>query len=189
MIEKGMPVEEVARSLGVKPDTVKRWLREKRQADTPGRRAPKAEGAPAARKDSARPVAGDRPPGGHTTKSIRAMLKAEGPHVARVMLDMARAGDVRAATLVFKMLGDQTTSPEDANGRDPDADQRELERGLQSLSPAIASEIVALLAKADAEAQARDGDGGEAVDGAGRRPRRLPWQQEGDPSDERSDAV
>jgi hypothetical protein len=184
-----MPAEEVARKLGVRPDTVKRWLREQRQADKPGRRAPKAEGAPPPRKGGARPAAGDHLPGEHTTKSIAAMLKAEGPHVARVLLDMAKGGDVRAAGLIMKLLGDEITSAEDANGRDPDADQRELERELQSLSPAIGSEIVALLAKADAEAQARNGDGGQAVDGAGRRPRRLPWQEDRDPSDERTDAV
>lgn len=182
LLQSGVTVKEVAEKLGVRPETVGKWVREDRARGARG-----AERG--ARKRSLRTVSKGRARGAPSGASITAMLKAEAPHIARVLLDMAKGGDMRAAALVMKLIGDHIGSTEDINGRDPEADERELERELKSIPPAIASEIVALLAKAEAEIQGPPGDEGETVDGPGRRPRRLPWVPEGDPSPEGRDAV
>jgi len=190
LIEEGLRVADIAAKLRVRPDTVRRWLRGKRPATTITQPPPSREQRASASPEQGAAAAQTRKREARQTgESIAAMFRAEAPEIARVLLEMAKGGDVRAATLVMKILGDEMSSAEDRNERDPEAYQRELARELQSLPPTIGAEIVALLAKAEAEAQAGPGGDGDAVDRAGRRPVRLPWQANSDASDEGRDTV
>jgi hypothetical protein len=165
LLEQGVPLPEVAGQLGVTARTVRAWQRRQRKRA----RKPRP-GAPAA------PAEG----------SVAEMIRREGPAVARVLLDMAKNGDVRAIGLVLKLRDDTAVGAEEG---DREADQRELERKLQSLPPAIASEIVGLLEKAEAEPEKRAKGKGAPVGGPGRGAGRLPWAAEHQPSDQGPDPV
>jgi len=160
LLAEGLGPTEVAARVGVSPGTVRRWQRV-------------AGGGPA-RRPAAR---------------VAEMLRSEGPQVARVLLDMAKGGDVRAAALVMKLAGN---SLEELEGRDAGKAATaavELERELRSLPAAIAAEIVGLLAQAGSSGQGERGRDGAAAGGGGQQRHRLPWQTEDRPSDEGDDFV
>jgi hypothetical protein len=116
-------------------------------------------------------------------------MRAEGLAVFRVMLDLAKEGDMRAAALVVKLLGNTLTPTEESDDGDSDAALSDIERELSGLPSAIASEIVGLLAQADSAAEGGSGGKSAASGRRGCRPQRLPWQAEGNPSDEGADSV
>ncbi len=122
-------------------------------------------------------------------EALAEMVRAEGPAVARVILDLAKDGDIRAAALVVRLLGNTLATAEERDDSYPEADAEELERELGSLPPAIASEIVGLLAEAESEAAATGGGRGAGEGRAEREPVRLPWQTEGCASDEGGSTV
>ena len=159
LLDRGETVRGAAEAVGVTPRTVRRWQRA---------RKPKAASRPApARARKAR-----------KTRAVEAMLRAEAPAVARVLLDLAKEGDVRAAGLVVKLLGDTLGRSEASDDTDESAAAAELERELRSLPPAVVSEIVGLLAQADpASADARRGSGAP-TGGGDRGSGGLPWQEE-----------
>ena len=159
----GMVVEEVADQLGVSARTVRRW----RQGPT----KPKPQ-SPEAQADA-----------------LAEMLRAEGPAVARVMLDLAKGGDVRAAALVVRLLGNTLTSVEERDDSDSEGALDDLEHELNSLPSEIASEIVGLLAQAQSAAASTDGGAGAAARGGERGSVRLPWHETDSPSDEGTDSV
>lgn len=163
LLGEGRAVEEVAKRLGVSPRTVRRW-----------RRGP----APA------KPQRPDT-----QTDALAEMLRAEGPAVARVILDLAKGGDVRAAALVVRLLGNTLTSAEERDDGDSESALDDLEHELNSLPPEIVSEIVGLLAQADSAAASRGSGAGAAARGGERRSLRLPWQEADSPSDEGADSV
>ena len=163
LLEEGRAVEEVAQQLGVSARTVRRW----RRGPTPA--------------EPQRPEA--------QMDALAEMLRAEGPAVARVILGLAKGGDVRAAALVVRLLGNTLTSAEERDDGDSDGALDDLERELNSLPPDIASEIVGLLAQAEsAAASTRAGPVAGARSG-NRRSVRLPWQETDSPSDEGADSV
>jgi len=163
LLEQGVTPEEVAEELEVSPRTVRRW---RRGGTAAGQRGPKAD-----------------------AEILAQMLRAESPAVARVILDLAKGGDVRAAALVVKLLGNTLTSAEERDDGDSDAALSDLERELSSLPPEIASEIVGLLAQAESEAASRGHGRRAAASGGKRRSVRLPWQAEDHPPDEGEDSV
>ncbi|MCJ7821825.1 MAG: helix-turn-helix domain-containing protein [Armatimonadetes bacterium] len=163
LLEEGRAVEEVAKRLGVSPRTVRRWRRGL---------APTEPQSPEPRTD----VLGE-------------MLRAEGPAVARVMLDLAKGGDVRAAALVVRLLGTTLTSAEEQDDGDSEGAFDDLEHELNSLPPEIVSEIVGLLAQAESAAASRGGGTGAAAHGRERGSVRLPWQETDSPSDEGAGSV
>ncbi len=163
LLEQGLTAKEVAEALGVSARTVRRW----RRGGT-----------------TARPV--DRKP---DAEALAEMLRAESPAVARVILDLAKGGDVRAAALVVKLLGNTLIAAEGRDDGDSDAALSDLERELSSLPPEIASEIVGLLAQAESETAGRADDRSAAAGGAKRRSVRLPWQAKDHPPDQGPDSV
>ena len=185
LLAKGFLVREVAEQLGVTRQTVRRWLRQRQQS------APVRTPRTGPRRAGKRPdvEARQEAAAARSAETVGDMIRAEGPAVARVLLDLAKGGDVRAATLVMKLLGNELTAPEERDGRDAEADQRELERELRSLPPPIAEEIVGLLAEAEAASEGRSGGRLSPLGGRGRGSVRLPWQAEDLPSDEGDDSV
>ena len=179
LLDQGTVVQQVAQELGVTARTVREWQRRrrKRSATRKPRQAGSPVGAPRRR---------GRVAASPAQATVAEMIRREGPAVARVLLDMAKGGDVRAASLVMKLLGDEVGGAEE---RDGEADQRGLERELQSLPPAIASEIVGLLEKAEAESEKRGKRKGAPLGGEGGSAGRLPWGTEGQPSDTGADPV
>ena len=165
LLNSGRTPQEVAEESGVCLSTVYRWRGE-------GRR----------RRSSRRPKA----PAG--VPSVSEMLRAEGPAVARVLLDLAKQGDVRAAGLVVRLLGDSLTS-EVTDDSDAEADLSDFDQELRSLPPDIAAEIVGLLAEAGRAAAVGPGSAGAAASGGRGRSRRLPWQAEDSASDEGADTL
>jgi len=163
-----MAVEKVAGQLGVSARTVRRW----RQGPT------KAE-----------PQSPDAQTPDPQTDALAEMLRVEGPAVARVMLDLAKGGDVRAAALVVRLLGNTLTSAEERDDGDSDGALDDLERELSSLPPDLASEIVGLLAQAESAAASRRAAPVAGARGGKRRSVRLPWQAPDRPSDEGADSV
>jgi transposase-like protein len=163
LLEGGMVVEEVADQLGVSARTVRRWRQGPRRAEP---QSPEAQ-----------------------TDALAEMLRAEGPAVARVMLDLAKGGDVRAAALVVRLLGNMLTSAEERDDGDSDGALDDLERELSSLPPDIASEIVGLLAQAGSEAASKRAAPVAGARGGKRRSVCLPWQAPDRPSDEGADSV
>ena len=167
LLRQGVAASEVARKLGVTRQTVGKWARPSKGAGgRPKRAAP------------VRPA--------RTAANITAMLKEEAPEVARTLVEIAKGGDVRAATLVMKLVGDDLGGGENGEEGNGEADLRELERCLETLPSEIAGQIVALLAEADAGAEKQ---GGAQVEGAARGRRRLPWRANGGASDEGKGAV
>jgi transposase len=175
MLDQGAGVPQVAQELGVTARTVAEWQRRRRK------RKPRQAGSPAGA-----PRRRSRMAASPAQATVAEMIRREGPAVARVLLDMAKGGDVRAASLVFKLLGEGAGGAEEGDG---EADQRGLERELRSLPPAIASEIVGLLEKAEAESEKRGKRKGAPVGGEGRSAGRLPWGAESEPSDQGADPV
>lgn len=163
MLAAGRPVPEVAAALGVGRATIYRWRRQR-------------EG---------RPSSPRRPRG---RARVERMLQQEGPEVARVLLDMAKGGDVRAASLVVRLLG-SALGAEEPDDSHSEAALRELERELRALPAHLASEVVGLLATAEARAAGTGGGPGAPARGRARRSRRLPWQPDDHPSDEGSDSL
>jgi len=162
LLDRGETVGKVAEALEVSPSTVRRWRREK-----------KADGG-------CEVVRGRTPVRG---PAVEAMLRTEAPAVARVLLDLAKEGDVRAAGLVVRLLGNTLGRSEASDDTDESAAAAEIERELRSLPPAVVSEIVGLLAQADpASADASRGSGAP-TGGGDRGPGGLPWQEEDSPPD------
>jgi predicted transcriptional regulator len=161
--QAGRSVKEVAEAVGAPESTVRRWL-----GAGPGRR--KGAGAK------------------HPAEAMAEMLRAEIPAVTRVLLDLAKGGDVRAAGLVMKLLGTQLC-PEESDAGESEADASDLEQELSTLPADIAAEIVGLLAQAQSEATGGAGAPSRSPDGRGGRSRRLPWQAEDHPSDEGADSL
>jgi len=120
---------------------------------------------------------------------VAQLLRAEGMEVARVLLDLAKKGDVRALALVMKLVGNELTADEEADEESAETAVADLERQLEGISPAIASEIVGLLAQAESEGA--EGDGGNRAEvGRGEGGRlRLPWRAEDRASDEGPDSL
>ena len=170
LIARGLSADEIAKMLGVSGRSVRRW-RQRRE----GRVEPPAP-PPATTSERREQAVGD-------------MLRAEGPAVARVLVDLAKDGDVRAAALIVKLLGNNLTFPEEVDEYRSDAALADLERELQSLPPTIASEIVGLLARAESETADLDGGEGPAAGGGGQRSVRLPWEKDDSPSHEGGDSV
>jgi transposase-like protein len=162
LLDRGEAVGKVAEALGVSASTVRRWRREK-----------KADAGSEA-------VRGRTPPRG---RAVEAMLRAEAPAVARVLLDLAKEGDVRAAGLVVRLLGNTLGRSEVSDDTDESAAAAELERELRSLPPAVVSEIVGLLAQADPASADGSRGSGAPKGGGDRGPGGLPWQEEDPPPD------
>jgi hypothetical protein len=179
MLDQGASLQQVAQELGVTARTVAEWQRRRRKRSAKHR--PRQIGSPAGA-----PRRRSRVAASPAQATVAEMIRRERPAVARVLLDMAKGGDVRAASLVLKLSDDNAGGAEEG---DREADQRELERKLQSLPPAIASEIVGLLEKAEAESEKRAKREGSRVGGEGRSPGRLPWGAESEPSDQGADRV
>jgi len=165
LLARGATAAEAAQRLAVSARTLRRWRQQKQEANS-------------------KPVAIDKLR--RQTEALKEMLRAEGPAVARVLLDLAKGGDVRAAALVVKLLGN-TLTEEESDDADTEADLSELERELRALPSAIASEIVGLLAQADSHAAHRPRGQGAPLRGGARRTSRLPWQEEDYPPDEGTD--
>ena len=168
LLAGGTAVKEAAEALGVSPRTIRRW-RQRKKAKAPGQVtettvAPKAKG-------------------------IEEMLRAEGPAVARVLLDLAKDGDVRAAALVVKLLGHSSRSAEESDDGDSESALLEIECELSSLPPVIASEIVGLLAQVECEAAGESGGYGASQGCGARQSVRLPWQEENRPPDQGGDPL
>ncbi len=163
LLEGGMVVEEVAEQLGVSGRTVRRWRQGPRKAEP---QRPEAQ-----------------------TDALVEMLRAEGPAVARVILDLAKGGDVRAAALVVRLLGNMLTSPEERDDGHSDGALDDFERELSSLPPDIASEIVGLLAQAESDAASKRAAPVAGARSGEHRSVRLPWQAPDSPSDEGADSV
>ena len=168
LLGEGQSAEEVAEAVGVSARTVRRWRRSRADGEHRGDGADVRKGE---------------------MQALAEMLSAECPAVARVMLDLAKGGDVRAAALVVKWQGNTLGAPEELDDADSEAALSEIERELNALPSAIASEIVGLLAQADSEAAGRDSGRRAGPGGRERRHLRLPWQTENRPSDEGEDSV
>ena len=169
LLGEGQSAEEVAEAVGVSARTVRRWRRSRADGEYRGDGADVRKGK---------------------TQALAEMLHAEGPAGVRVVLDLAKGGDVRAAALVVnKLLGNTLGAPEELDDADSEAALSEIERELNALPSAIASEIVGLLAQAESEAAGRDSGRRAAPGGRERRHLRLPWQTENRPSDEGEDSV
>lgn len=170
LLGEGLSPSQVAAAVGVVAGTVRRWRRE-------GSRPARPQ---AGRRKRSRPETG---------AGVVQLLRAEGLAVARVLLDLAKGGDVRAAALVMKLVGNEFTSDEGADEESADTAAADLERQLQGLSPAVASELVGLLGQAESEAAEGDGGGGAEVGrGEGRR-LRLPWRADDSAPDEGPDSL
>ena len=161
LLDRGETVRGVAEAVGVTPRTVRRWQRE-RKPNPASRPAPAPARARKARK----------------TRAVQAMLRAEAPAVFRVLLDLAKEGDVRAAGLVVKLLGNTLGRSEVSDDTDGSAAAAELERELSSLPPAVVSEIVGLLAQADPVSADAHRGSGAPTGGGDRGSGGLPWQEE-----------
>jgi hypothetical protein len=171
LLAAGKSAPKVAAEVGLHVDTVRRLRAEEklagetrgRPADPPGPQAPPTRG------------------------TVLQMLRAEAPDVYRVLLDAAKGGDIRAAGLIVKMLGNSLT--EGFDDGDDDAGLDELERGLQSLPSDIAAEMAGLLAEAHTRSARPPARSDQEPGGPGLPAGRLPWQAEDHPSDEGSDSV
>jgi hypothetical protein len=120
-------------------------------------------------------------------KGVAAMLQAEFPDILRVLLDNAKQGDVRAATLIVKLV--DSLSPEEKHDFDSDSLFAELERDLRSLPGDVMSEMVGLLEEAQATAESGPASAGPPSHRGGVPPGRLPWQADDSASDQGEDQV
>ena len=176
LIAKGKSSPQIAAEVGLHVNTVRR-LRER----LTGRKRRGARSAAPKTKAAAK-----RP-------SALEMLRGEAPDVYRVLLDAAKGGDIRAATLVVRLLGNSLG--EATNDGDADAACDELERGLQSLPSDIASEMAGLLAEAHKRRAGRTasegaGEAGGGVPAAEASPAGgLPVEAEDRSPDEGADSV
>ena len=170
LLDEGLSTVQVAEAVGVAASTVRRWRR--------GRSG--RAGAQARRRVRSRPQSG---------AGVAQLLRAEGPAVARVLLDLAKEGDVRALALVMKLVGNELTCDEEADEQSADTAVADLERQLEGISPAIASEIVGLLAQAESEAAERAGGNRAAVGGGEGRRMRLPWRADDRAPDEGQESL
>lgn len=80
-------------------------------------------------------------------RSVEEVLAGMGPAVVKKMVDEALTGDARAATFVMKML--EKVEPDD----DTSKELARLQKRLAGYDRTIVSEIVSLLAEADARRQ------------------------------------
>ena len=168
LLDDGATIPEAAAALGVSGRTLRRW-RQRAHEPLPEIPKPRAEIPPA--------------------QALVQMLRAEGCAVARVLLDLAKGGDVRAAALIVRLLGNTLTSEEESDDADPDAALSDIERELRALPSTIASEIVGLLAQAQSAPAAGAGGPHAEPSGRQREPSRLPWQEEDHPSHEGDDPL
>jgi transposase-like protein len=151
MLQQGEDVGAVAAAAGVTEGTVRRW---RQQWEALGE------------------FANSAPLG---NMSVTAMLRREAPAVARVLLDLAKDGDVRAATLVVRLLGN-ILAAEAKEGGDDGATAAEITRELEHLPPAIAYEIVGLLAQAGCASTGSDSTADPQTDPTSVGPMRVPWE-------------
>ena len=123
------------------------------------------------------------------SRSLDDLLRQNANEVVKMMLDMAKKGDVRAAALVMKLL------EKTAQGGDlPDDNQAEealaeLEARLSALPPALAQEVLGALAKTDASSRAASGRGRPRARGPAAGPGDLRGLPHGDSSDPGESAV
>jgi transposase-like protein len=157
MLQQGDEVGAIAAAVGVTEGTIRRW---RQQWDALGEFT------------SSAPVA--------QNMSVTAMLRREAPAVARVLLDQAKEGDVRAATLVVRLLGNTLAAEAREGGADGTA-AADITRELEHLPPAVAYEIVGLLAQVGRAPTGSDPAADTPPDAAAVGPLRVPWE-EGDPS-------
>jgi len=177
MFTAGASPAEVRAETSIARSTSFKWQAEARRlAASPGPPPPLPDLGPAL--PSARRVVDD-------------MILAELPDLTRVLLDQAKGGDLRAAALIVKLLGH--TLDDDAPGDNTDelteAAIAEFERDLDTVSPLLASQVVALIIRANQRAAA--GLAG-SPDRARRSPcgsLRVPELLETDPSDPGPDGV
>jgi len=73
------------------------------------------------------------------------------PDILQKMAELAKEGDVRAASLIFKLL--EKTEPDE----DSDAKLSRFKSALSGLEQTVVSEIISLLAEADARAKTASG--------------------------------
>jgi len=168
LLEKGATVGVVAQEVGVRPETIRKWRKRWTALCAASLATSPAEG-----------------------ETVSEMLRREAPAVARVILDQAKGGDVRAASLVMKLIGPTITPVEGTDDADSDADARAsgLARELDNIPPAVALEVMDLLDSAGPGAAAGDAKAGAR---ASRRPLgsgHLPWTPDDPASDEGDDEV
>jgi transposase-like protein len=166
LLEKGATASAVAKELRVASGTVRRWRRRWTALCTASLATPVRQG-----------------------ELVSDMLRREAPAVARVLLDKAKDGDVRAAALVMKLVGPSVAAPEGTD--DPDAEARAsgLARELDSLPPSVAYEIVGLLEEAGPEPAGPDPCVGQTESDRAVGSVHLPWSQDDPASDEGADEV
>ncbi len=135
------------------------------------------------------PDLGPTPPSAR--RVVEDMILAELPDLTRVLLDQAKGGEIRAASLLVKLLGNALDDDEQGDNSDEltEAAIAEFERDLSTVSPLLASDVVGLIIRANERAAA----GLAAVPDRARRSHlgslRLPEIPEADPSDPGPDGV
>jgi transposase len=149
LIAKGKSSPQIAAEVGLHVSTVRRLRAKLTTRKRRGARSAKGTNTKATAKRT----------------TVLEMLRAEAPDVYRVLLDAAKGGDIRAATLVVKLLGN--SHGEATDDGDADAARDELERGLQSLPSDIASEVAGLLAEAHRRAMGGTANAGADQAGGG----------------------
>jgi len=166
LLEHGATVRAAAKEVGVNQGTVRRWRRRWTALCTTSLATPVREG-----------------------ESVGDMLRREAPAVARVILDQAKGGDVRAGALVMKLVGPSLAAPEGTD--DPDAEARAsgLARELDSLPPSVAYEIVGLLEDVGSGPAGPDPRVGQTESDRAVGSVHLPWSPDDPASDEGADEV
>jgi transposase-like protein len=159
LLQQGEEVGAIAAAVGVSENTVRRWRQEWEALDKSNEPAPTAR-----------------------TLSVTAMLRREAPAVARVLLDQAKEGDVRAATLIVRLLGNTLAAEAREESHDETA-AADITKELEQLPPAIAYEIVGLLAQAGCPPAGGDSTADPPPDEAAVGPLRVPWEEGAAPSD------
>jgi transposase-like protein len=166
LLEKGATASAVAKEVGVNQGTVRRWRRRWTALCTTSLATPVREG-----------------------ESVGDMLRREAPAVARVILDQAKGGDVRAAALVMKLVGPSVAASEGTDDADAEARAIGLARELDSLPPSVAYEVVELLDSAGQGPAGGDAGPGETARDRSLGSVHLPWTQDDPASDEGADEV
>ncbi len=165
LLEGGASVAKVARETGVCRETVRRWRQRWSRLCEAGQQ--------------------------HTAAadSVVAMLRREALVVARVLLEQAKGGDVRAAALVVRLLGNTLNISEASDDGGREAASRELARELDSLPPSVAYEIVGLLVQVGSLPAGGDGVAGETSGKGEVGSVHLPWAEEDPSPDQGGDEV
>ena len=165
LLDGGASAVEVAREMGVWEGTVRRWRRRWAELCAASTQQASDDG------------------------SVAAMLRREAPVVARVLIDQAKQGDVRAAALVVRLLGNTLNSPGASDDGDRGAASRDLARELDSLPPSVAYEIVGLLAQVGSAAAGGNAVAGETAGEGEMGSVHLPWSEDDSPSDQGGEEI